>query len=235
MGTFFKLTSVTLFTTLILGSCSPKKDFNSSLYYPNALVTVKTAADGTCYLQLDDATTLRPENISKHPFKGKQVRALANITETKGDKKTYTKAVRVNWMDSIRTKKTVLTAGLENDKKYGTAPVEIVNNWMTVLEDRYLTISFFGIWGRTGKPHYINLLTGVNKNDPFEVELRHNANGDAYSAYAQRSMGIVAFDLSSLPKDVKGKKLKVKYLSFTGEKTITFEFDKKRENKGNGK
>lgn len=207
----------------IAGSCK-KDNFDQSLFYPNVLVTVKTADNGNCYLQLDDKVTLNPINFLTSPYK-REVRALANVTKVNQDGKPYNHAVHVNWMDSIRTKNTVPTAGDENDKKYGTAPLEIVNNWVTVLEDGYLTISFYGMWGESGKVHFVNLLTGVNAADPFEVELRHDSNGDLVNGYGRRAMGIIAFKLpDTLKPSGENKKLKVKYRSFSGEKTVEFNF-----------
>ena len=210
---------------IMTGACSKKGDFDQSLFYPNVLVTVKTADNGDCFLQLDDKVTLKPINLLTSPYK-KEVRALARVSKVEKDGKPYNHAVHVHWMDSIRTKPAVPTAGDENDKKFGTAPLEIINNWVTVLEDGYLTISFYGMWGESGKVHYMNLLTGVNPTDPFEVELRHDSNGDLVNGYGRRAMGIIAFKLpESLKPSGENKKLKVKYRSFSGEKTVTFEFN----------
>jgi hypothetical protein len=69
--------------------------------------------------------------------------------------------------------------------------------------------------------HYINLLTGVNPNDPYEVELRHDANGDIGG-----SMGdaLIAFNLNDLPrKDGQNVKLKLNWKSFNGPKSAEFE------------
>lgn len=217
------LLAISVFAVM-MAACSKKGDYDHSLFYPNVLVTVKTADNGNCYLQLDDKVTLKPINLLSPPYK-KEVRALANVSKVNQEGKPYNHAVHVHWMDSIRTKKTVPTAGDENDKKFGTAPLDIINNWVTVLEDGYLTISFYGMWGERGKVHYINLLTGVNPADPFEVELRHDSNGDLANGYGRRAMGIIAFKLpESLKPSGENKKLKVKYRSFSGEKTVTFEF-----------
>ena len=54
-----------LITATAMQSCSDDDDkyvvFTG--YGPNALVTVKTEADKTVYLQLDDKTTLFPTNM----------------------------------------------------------------------------------------------------------------------------------------------------------------------------
>lgn len=81
--------------------------------FANALVTAKTADDGTFFLQLTDAVSLLPINITKSPYE-KEVRALVNYSEISkedllkyspdGDLKGCTSAVRLNWIDSILTK-----------------------------------------------------------------------------------------------------------------------------------
>lgn len=72
--------------------------------FPNALVTVKTDADQTVFLQLDDKTTLLPTNMTKSPYGEKEVRALVNYKEVDEPSDIYTQAVHINWIDSILTK-----------------------------------------------------------------------------------------------------------------------------------
>ena len=189
---------------------------------PNALVTVKSAGE-TCYLQLDDKTTLLPENITKLPYDGKEVRALVNYAELNKKAEGYDKVVFVNWMDSILTKQTqpCLPTEQENDQKYGHDAVDIVRDWVTVAEDGYLTLRFRTYWG--GKTHTINLLTGVNPDNPYEVELRHNACGDMP---ARLGDALVAFNLKNSLPDTHGKtvKLKLRWKSSAGDKTVEFDY-----------
>ena len=73
-------------------------DDNDKYYYvegfPNALVTVKNATDGSFFLQLNDSTTLLPTNMSSSPFGDKEVRALVNYDEVSESGGRYDKAVR---------------------------------------------------------------------------------------------------------------------------------------------
>ena len=221
-----------LCTTLTLQSCLNDDNDNSNMVYPNALVTVKTLADNSCYLQLDDKTTLRPTNLQKPPFGNKEVRALVNYTETNDKPGNYTKSVYVNWIDSIRTKTTMPTAGTDNDKLYGNDPLELVNDWVTIAEDGYLTLRFRTLWGYGNKVHYVNLLTGVNSSNPYELELRHNANGDTEGRIGD---GLIAFNLKDLP-DTQGKtvKLKLNWKSYNGNKSVEFDYCS-RKNSQTGK
>lgn len=208
--------------TIGLQSCLDDDDNNTYyLRYPNALVTVKGAADDAFFLQLDDKTTLLPTNVKTSPFGDKEVRALVNYSEVNEPSGDYTKAVHINWIDSILTKPIAPDLGEENDEVYGTDPVEIVNDWVTIAEDGYLTLRFRTIWGGS-KKHFVNLLLGQNPENPYEVEFRHNAYGDTYGSEGD---GLAAFKLDELP-DTEGKtvKLKLKWKSFSGEKSAEFDY-----------
>ena len=101
-------------------------------------------------------------------------------------------------------------------------PIEIVKDWVNIAEDGYLTLRFRTRWGNNGVAHFVNLFTGVNPDDPYEVEFRHNAFGDVNGVWGD---ALVAFRLSDLP-DTEGKtvKLTLKYKSFSGEKSIQFDY-----------
>lgn len=209
-------------TSIGFQSCLDDDDNNAYyLRYPNALVTVKEAADGVFFLQLDDKTTLLPTNVKTSPFGDKEVRALMNYSEVDEASGEYTKAVHINWIDSILTKPIAPDLGEENDEIYGTDPVEIVNDWVTLAEDGYLTLRFRTVWGGS-KKHFVNLLLGQNPENPYEVEFRHNAYGDTYG---ETGDGLVAFKLDEL-LDTEGKtvKLKLKWKSFSGDKSAEFDY-----------
>ncbi len=194
--------------------------------YPNALVTVKPVAGNAFFLQLDDSTTLYPTNMTTSPYGDKEVRALVNFTEVKPVNEDYTKSVVINWIDSILTKPAVPYPGEGNDGKYGNDPIEIVRDWVNIAEDGYLTLRFRTRWGNNGVAHFVNLLTGTNPNDPYEVEFRHNAFGDVNGMAGD---ALVAFKLTGLP-DTGGKKVKLtlKYNSYDGVKTIQFDYQSRK-------
>ena len=220
-----------LLSVFLFQSCLDDDDDNIAIYYPNALVTVKHAPDNTFYLQLDAETTLLPTNVDKSPFGDKEVRALVNYVEVDKESKEYTKAVHLNWIDSILTKPTVPFIDSEdNDAIYGTDPVEIVNDWVTIAEDSYLTLRFRTRWGYTQKPHFVNLMTGVNEDNPYEIEFRHNAYGDIYGNSGD---ALVAFSLKDLP-DTNGEtvKLKLTWMSFSGKKSAEFDYRTNEETEG---
>lgn len=226
------ITIIASFIVLGIALASCKKDTTDySRFYPNAIVTVKDATDGEMYLQLDDNTTLKPLNMTESPY-DREVRALVNYTD-KGEYQAgesgleYDRSVELHWMDSVRTKMPVPTLGSEeDDKKYGTDPIEVIGNWVTVVEDGYLTLSFCAIWGNPYIAHSIDLVTGTDPEDPYVLELRHNSLEDFVDPYyGVKATGIIAFNIRELP-DTGGEtvKLKLKYRSFYGDREISFDY-----------
>ncbi len=202
--------------TVVLGlqSCDSNDDY-VAVNFPNGLVTVKVNTEGKTYFQLDEKTTLYPENLTSTLYDGKEVRALMNFEVLDKVTEGYTKTVRVNWIDSIRTKDMVVIPDGESIDDYGKDPVEIVNDWVTIAEDGYLTLRVRTLWGGSNKKHYLNLVGGVNEENPFEVELRHDANGDVNGAWGD---ALIAFRLSEIPQEIpENQKLTLRWKSFNGE------------------
>lgn len=199
-------------------------DTDNMLYRPTALVTVKPIASEGFLMQLNDSTRLVPANMAKSPFGDKEVRALVNYKVEPGQNDPH--RVHINWIDSIRTKMTVPSLGDMDHKTYGNDPIEIVNDWVSVAEDGYLTLRIRTLWGNAHTPHYINLLTGTDAKNPYVLELRHDAKGD----YAG-SMGdaLIAFNLREVLKGADTEKVKftLRWKSFNGEKNTTFELKSK--------
>lgn len=195
-------------------------DSGQNTVFPNGIVTVKTASDKTVYLQLDDKTTLLPINMKKHPFDGKEVRALLNFNEVKAAHNGYSKAVNVNWIDSIMTKGLVPHTDNDNEK-YGHDAIDILRSPVTAVEDGYLTLRVRVLASGVGK-HQISLVRNVNPKDPYTVELRHNAFGNFGGRLSE---GYVAFRLHDLPS-TQGKpvKLTIKWKSTAGEQMHQFDY-----------
>lgn len=213
--------------TLLFGLPSCSDDNNDVDWGTTALVTVVPYENGSFVMYLDDATILRPINVDKSPFGDKEVRALVSYH----DMNYYSRSNEVHpgygvigaevvRLDSIRTKFPAESAGEQNDATYGNDPIEIVDDWVTVAEDGYLTLRVRTLWGPFGTPHTINLLTGSNPDDPFELELRHNANGDMSQNWGD---ALIAFNLNKLPRDNSDAvTLRLKWKSFSGEKSKEF-------------
>ena len=184
------------------------------LLIPKAVVTVKpTAADA-----------LKPVNVTASPFGEKEVRALVNYDVVDDPASPYDQAVYINWIDSLLTKPMAPNLGEEeNNAKYGDDAVDILADWVTIVEDGYLTLRF-GCYGNptSTTAHFVNLVSTNNPDDPYEVEFRHNAYDDKGS---QPKVGLVAFRLADLP-DTEGRtvKLTLKWKSYSGERSATFDY-----------
>ena len=207
-------------------SCLDENNEDVLLTRPTALVTVRPQQDGKVTLQLDDKTTLYPSNMETSRYGKKEVRALVNYRDepTQGD----TRYVHVYWLDSIRTKVPVPDLGVDNDRKYGKDAIEIVRDWVTVAEDGYLTLRIRTLWGYPGAVHYVNLLRGVNPENPYEFELRHDARGDVYGTFGD---ALIAFNLNDLPVQSRETiKIKLRWKSFSGMKSTEFDLCMREKN-----
>ena len=106
-----------------LTSCDIDSDYDE-VRRPTALVTVYPQGANGFYMQLDSVTTLVPTNLKSSPFGEKTVRALVNYNEESGSNGGV-KNVKVNWIDSIRTKLPVATTGDNDDKAFGNDPTRL--------------------------------------------------------------------------------------------------------------
>ncbi len=184
---------------------------------PNAIVTVRKSASGKTYFQLDEKTTLEPLGW-KNPFKS-QTRALVSYSETSEESKEFTKAVRVNQIDSVLTKDAIVMKTSEFE--VNNDPVEIVTDWLTVCEDGYLTLHFATMWGADRIPHKVIL--GVDPEKPYELYFKHDKNGDYGTSWSE---GLVAFKIDGLLPDTKGEEVNItlKWKSFSGDGKMAFKY-----------
>lgn len=204
---------------LTLSSCDSGTEYH---YSDNvtALVTVRPTQGGSFLMQLDNTTTLAPANMSASPFGDKEVRAIVNYSLVESVR-SDARMVNVNWMDSIRTKLPVPYIRERNDSLYGNDPIEVVRDWVTVAEDGYLTLRIRTLWGNRDIKHQVNLLTGMNPDNAYEVVLRHNAMGDTQG---REGDAMIAFNLNQLPREQGDTvRLKLHWTSFTGPKQAEFD------------
>ena len=171
----------------------------------DATVTLKPVPGGGFYMEQDDSTALYATNLIKYPYPDfPEKRALISYTDKKissnkvaGYKYTYD--VTMARIDTTRTQNPVPSLGsaFKDAQAYGDDAIGVfLNNVfpVTMIEDGYLSVSYEFLGSGT-VPHTLNLVTNVNPEDPFEVELRHYDGGDAaLREYA----GMIAFPLKEL-------------------------------------
>lgn len=236
MNKFQLLLTAIGFSTIssTLQSCDNDKDI--TVYnYPTALVTICPDSDESFVMNLDENTVLKPINLTKSPYGTKEVRALVNYYYVADDAATGTQAdkdeinirnVHICWIDSIRTKLPVI-ATTDNNETYGNDPFEIVRDWVTIGEDGYLTMRIRTYWSDPDKKHTLNLVTGVNPDNPMEMELHHDADGDVSGMTRD---ALIAFNLNNLDGLNGEVTLKLKWNSFSGEKTAEIDLKMRNDN-----
>lgn len=207
--------------TTMLTACDNDYDSDYDYAHKTALVTVRPTSEGAFTMSLDDTTKLYPVNMKQSPFGNKEVRALVDYRIAAGTQAEKNQ-VLVLQIDSIRTKATSPTMGSDeaNTQRYGNDPIEIVKDWVTVAEDGYLTLRIRTRWGYNHTAHYVYLVTGTNKDNAYELELRHNACGDTKGHLGD---ALIAFNLQDLPRTESGDvKIKLTWTSFEGKKSADF-------------
>lgn len=229
-------TLLTIASVIALASCSKDAGDQFNDIY-NATVTFKPQSDGTYFLKQDDSTALIVLNksLAKYPFAGgKEKRALVQYKLEKNpeampvvsgaDAFKYKNYVTIYSVDTIYTKKPLL---FDPAKKYGEDPIGLYLGDdvfpTTLIEDGYLNVTFnIPVW--YDSKHEINLVYGVNPEDPYEVEIRHRAENGNINGKPQAF--IMNFPLKDLP-DTQGKtvKLTLKWNSITQGKVVSQTFD----------
>ena len=228
------LLMVVALTAVSLQSCDDDDDD----YYPAfnlATVTLKAPKvdGGKWFMQLDDSTTLEATNIASHPYDNRELRAYIRYNDVKDMtsapastsviQKMY--SVNVLTIDTILTKK--MDPMVENTaEEYGSDPVEVVNSWETVAEDGYMNIRFRTRFGYNGK-HRMTLVHRTDAEDPYTVELLHDANGDTNGQVAD---GMVAFRLDDcFNEGDKPIEITLKWKSYSGEKSAKFKYTPRKD------
>lgn len=216
--------------TIALQSCNNDDDDYYTYPYlqPTAVVTVKPDSGNTSFLlQVDDSTRVIPTNMRVSPFGNKEVRALVNFTPNASTANQRYMPVTINWIDSILTKPTVPDYGTKNDSVYGNDPVEVVNSWETVAEDGYLTLRFRTRW-LPSSVHTINLVHRPEADNPYILELYHDANSNPMQGAV--ADGMVAFRLDdAFNRPDTAITITLKWYSYSGPKTHKFRYRPRKD------
>lgn len=151
-----------------------------------AIVTVKQDADGTTFFQLDDDTRVYPSNFAE-PYTG--LRRIVCGLLLSPDMTGCT----VQWYDALEQGTVSGDALPETAVSDG---VEVLEDWMTSVEDGFLTVHYSAWWGDGHTPHQLLVLTRLNPENPYELTLVHQRNGDEA---LRRADSLIYFDINDLP------------------------------------
>lgn len=202
------IVALSIFASFLFTSCNKN---NEDLYQGVATGTVRLLNGDSYYLKVDEETALRVSNDGwdKFPFKEKKETRvlfsyLTNMKDIQNrpagmEKYKHVYAATLTSFDPIMTKN--LAPHTEDDTKtYGCDYVGVyLDDKMfppTIIEDGYLNILFNVNMYDTSIKHDINLVAGVDPEDPYVLELRYNANGDTkveklvdqYAAFSLRGL-----------------------------------------------
>lgn len=174
----------------------------------NAIVTVKKTPTDTVFFQLNDATTIYPYDYQDNYTRMERI--ICFMHSRKEAKGSFQYTCWVDWAEPLEE-------GTVSSSAKGEDPIDVLDDWMTSVEDGYLTIHYDAMWGSSATIHNFSVVTGSNPANPYELLLKHNANGDAMD---QRGDGLVYFDINSLP-DTGGQyiQLTLKWKNLEGAAT----------------
>ncbi len=177
----------------------------------DAIVTVKRSPTDTLYFQLSDNDRLFPSHYQN--ARGLEMqRAICHLTEYPYLDSPYGHYVQVHWLELLEKGMVLKSAATGAGDG-----LDILNDWMTSVEDGFLTLHYRTWWGSGSVRHRLTLHSGLNPDDPYELLLVHDANGDEALELAD---ALVYFDINSLP-DTEGqyKTLTLKWTSGEGART----------------
>lgn len=140
----------------------------------NAVVTVRKDVSGTTYLQLDDVTTLEPSGWA-NPFKD-ETRALMDVAILPGQSQTCTHMVEVRRVEAIDTYLPKVVSSPLKAFKEDNSPVLVYDDWLTSLEDGYLTLHLAALCeaGRTDSMFSLY----QDQSDPSSMYLMRERDGE---------------------------------------------------------
>lgn len=154
-----------------------------------AILTVKKTPTDSVYFQLNDSTTIYAANYQNNYSRMERVYCDITVTNRRVGRFNYTGTI--NWLEPLDEGKVTADASVK-----GSDGLDIMNDWMTGVEDGYLTVHYSTWWGTKPVQHDFYLVTGANPADPYEVELRQNANGDKKD---EQGDSLICFDINTLP------------------------------------
>lgn len=196
----------------------------------DAIVTVKQRDDETVYFQVDSATFVEP--MFDYEYQGPERLACHLKLYVPRDRTTPLPKGwwlgKVTWMEKLEKGKTEMPAFGGNVKDEadgkdgadgGTSPtndprtygLEVLNDWLTTVQDGFFTLHYSAWWGDGSVPHNVVLLPGKT---PFELNLRHFSNGDIPQKQAD---ALIYFDLQDLLPQTEGHELSINWFTCDGK------------------
>ena len=171
----------------------------------DAIVTVKQLPDGTVFFQVDEDLRICPTRYDT-PFTGlKRLACRLQVTGSLLENGCYPGTVL--WSEELeRGEISYALDALPDDG------LDLLDDWMTSVEDGFLTLHYSTWWGKGTIPHLV-LLSPGNPGDPYELHLLHYRNGDEALEEAD---ALIYFDLDGALPSTDGATLTLKWKTSAG-------------------
>lgn len=170
----------------------------------DAIVTVKKSAKGNVYFQVDSTTCVFPLGCYEETFTGIKRLACHLIVFDIVEVEDFLDA-RITWYENIE--KGELEKPEETQQNCG---LDMLEDWLTSVEDGFLTLHYSAWWGDSTQPHRITLARG---DHPFELFIKHYNNGDEALREAD---ALIYFDLNDILPQTTGNELTLKWITCDG-------------------
>lgn len=184
----------------------------------DAVVTVKQTEQGIIYFQVDSAARLYPLNYEESYTGPKRMACRLTDLGRRVDGNKDWHLGYVDWFEDLARGMVGTDFDFYGDitpGHWGFPPddgIDLLDDWMTTLEDAFLTIHYSSVWGDGSVAHSLMLIkTGDN-----EFRLLHYLNGDEP---LHRADALVYFDLNYQLPQTEGMDINVKWTNGAGEST----------------
>ena len=162
---------------------------NASFQAYDAIVTSKLSESGEVYFQVTESEAVYPANFDLFGYTYDRPRrivcGLYVYDSWYGNLGRY---ALIDWMEYVQEGRVVAEKPQGDDDG-----LDVLDDWMTSLEDGFLTLHYSTWWGTQPRRHELMLILGTNPDDPYEVLLEHRANGDPKAMEAD---ALVTFDIN---------------------------------------
>lgn len=153
-----------------------------------AIVTIKKSSSDTVFFQLNESTTLFPYAWQDKYIKVQRLYCRLHMdAATVG---TFGRRTDVLWAEPLEEGLFTYEAAA------GADGLDLIWDWMTCVEDGFLTLHYSTWWGRNAVQHRFAVVAGANPDDPYELRLVQDARGDARD---EQGDALICFDINALP------------------------------------
>ena len=181
----------------------------------DAIVTVKQA-DEKVYFQVDSVTRVYPAAGYYDSYKGpKRIACSLKVFDYQIYKDWW--YTRVSWYENL-DQGTLIRNPFASGINYRS--FDVLDDWMTTMEDGFLTLHYSALWGSAKTPHGMSLVYG---DDPWHWNLVHFTVGDDE---AQTKVdALIYFDLNDAIPKTEGAAVTINWTALDGkpaQKTFWF-------------